>query len=392
MSSARRARKETETDRHERLPCLVLDLLPPPLIRPQQLLPLGLPTHPARPDDGPQHDDPRDPLDLVGFPHRIARHHLRKGVCHSHGHTRRGRRRGDAVREVLGWTVVVGRVPVCAHAHAHADGGGSRANATRTGGTGTPDDPKLDRGRVDLRPMHVILASLSVHLDPRHLVRKRAEHRGHARTAVAMDGCPHGGLAEGGLERTRAGERTGDVCVDEGVWKKRTGVEEAAEESKEDVGPRRRRRRRCRGGCGRREEGCRRVKEGVYDRRQGRRRRMSEDERLDEGRERAWVDGVRDKCVAECCGGHVERERGRRGDLHRDGQGRLKGELELLAGWAWLGLLLLGLLWLLLGVRVRACVRMRARTGGRIRGRGKGRREGWAPREATRRGRRWRSL
>ena len=231
-SSARHARKEKETDRHERLPRLVLDLLPPPLIRPQQLLPLGFPTHPARPDDGPQHDDPRDPLDLVGFPHRIARHHLRKGIDHGHSHARRGRR---AVREVLGWTMVVGRVPVRAHGHAHADGGSSRADArTRTGGTGAPDDPKLDRGCVDLRPMHVILASLSVRLDPLHLVRERAVHRGHART---VDGRPHGGFAKGGLEGTRAGKRTGDVCVDEGVWEKCTGVEEAAEEGKEDVGP-----------------------------------------------------------------------------------------------------------------------------------------------------------
>ena len=128
----------------------------------------------------------------------------------------------------------------------------------------------------------------------------------------------------------------------------------------------------------------------MYDRRQGRRGRMGEDKRLDEGRERACVDRVRDECLAECRGGQIERDRrGRRGDLHRDGQGRLKGELELLAGWAWLGLLWL---WLLLGdMRVRACVRVRTWTGGCIRGRGKGRREGWTPREAARRGRRWRS-
>lgn len=61
---------------HERLPRLVLDLLPPSLIRPQQLLPLALPTHPARADDRPQDDDPRDPFDFVSFPYRIACHHF----------------------------------------------------------------------------------------------------------------------------------------------------------------------------------------------------------------------------------------------------------------------------------------------------------------------------
>ena len=111
---------------------------------------------------------------------------------------------------------------------------------------------------------------------------------------------------------------------------------------------------------------------------------MGEDKGLDEGREGGWVDGGCDKGVAECRGGHVECNRGRRGDLHRN---RLKGELELLTGWTGLGLLLR--LWLLLGVCV-VCVRVRAWTGrvGWISGRGKGRGKGRAPCEAAWRRRR----
>ena len=77
---------------------------------------------------------------------------------------------------------------------------------------------------------------------------------------------------------------------------------------------------------------------------------------LDERRERRRVDGMRDKGVAECRGGHVERDGARRGNLHRNGHGGLEGELELLAGWAglWLLLLLLLLLlWLLCGMCMR---------------------------------------
>lgn len=295
--------------------------------------------------------------------------------------------------------MVVGRVPVCTYSHTHANG---RTSTTAR----TPDDAKLDCGRVDLRPLHMILAPLSIHLDPLHLVRERTVRRicpthgtyTGTRAGAGANWGPYGGFTEGDLESARTSKRTGDVRVDEGVWEEGTGVEEAAEEGEGDVGPGVRRRVRgrcrsrtragcgCRGRCrgGRSEERGRRIEEGVYNGRQRRCRWMRDDKGLDERRKRPWVDRMRDKGIAKCRGSYVERDRTRRGNLYRYRHSSLKGELELLAGWAWLGLLLL--LWLLLGgMRVRVGVRARTGRGvGCVRRRGKGRREGWTPCEATR--------
>ena len=121
--------------------------------------------------------------------------------------------------------------------------------------------------------------------------------------------------------------------MDERTGEKRTCVDEPAEKRKEEVRPRvrrlrarcdacRARRTRCRrrrargsGSGGGRKERRRRVKESVYDGREGCRGRVGENVGLDEGREPGWVDRVGDECVTERCGGHIKRDRGLRGDL-----------------------------------------------------------------------------